>query len=837
MSATHQHHASTSDGAASPRSFFQYLDILRDRWKAAAIAFVIVAGLVVVHALFSTPTYASHAMIQLDMKKAGGDRIAEISLLNDQANVDAELEVMRSYSVARDAAIHAGAGAILREKNGWRPWESLVRGKTGGGEPTRLDARLLDRPMPARGGTFRLTFDEAGTHVTVAEAGSDEAQGTVPFDAARGARLEIAGEKLEITPVKGAVAGRTFLLRLRTEREAALWVQEMVKAKQVGTYTGIVYLGAEADGPYLAQRMAAALSQSYREHKKVRKTSQMQKRVDWLTTQLEEQDKLLKTALDARDEYIRTHGAILLSEQATAAFEAQSKLFEQRLQQEQILMQEGTALDALHETKTPDRVMAAIGATNVDPQTQAIADNLVQLEVRRGSLLRQRSTTEDPAVKRLDAEITEVRTMLSKRIEALRSEVEAQIKRRIAAVNNRLKQIQDEVVKHDAVLKKLPAEERALAEKTRNVEAARTSSVFLKQMKGESELALSSTLTQAHEVDPALLLTARQSPVLFRRALVAFFLGLFAAIGMALFRHLRDRTVQSPRDLEEGLGVQLYASIPEFKSVPRRQRLGLKSSLVVRDVPNSTLTENYRTLRANIRFADTGEPIQALAITSALPSEGKTVTTLNLAVAMAKAGNAVIVVDADLRRPMVDTHLGGQPKPGTVEILRDEIDWRSAVQQSDVENLAFIPAGRQLKNPGALLESGTFEKMLKELRETYEYVLFDVPPVLAVADAAAFFRRLDAVFLVSRQGACPLDIVAGAYEQVQRFGGNVQGAIFNGFDAKRAGSRRYGYGGYYGYYGYHAYHGYYAQPEKDDRRQGGGEDPAASRDAETIKKA
>ena len=103
--------------------------------------------------------------------------------------------------------------------------------------------------------------------------------------------------------------------------------------------------------------------------------------------------------------------------------------------------------------------------------------------------------------------------------------------------------------------------------------------------------------------------------------------------------------------------------------------------------------------------------------------------------------------------------------------------------------------------------------MLEEMRTEYEYVLFDVPPVLAVADAAAFFRSLDGVLLVSRQGACPVDIVAGAQDQVVRFGGNLLGAVFNGFDARRAGHRRYGYSGYYGY---HAYHGYYAEHSRGD---------------------
>ncbi len=811
-----------SDGGSAPRSVFQYLDILRDRWISASIAFAVVAGLVATHALFSTPTYASRAMIQLDTGTSGGDSLGEIALFNSQANVEAELEVMRSYSVARQAAIEAQVGVAISQENAYRPWNSLLRSLAGGDEPTRLKASVVDGGMPEQGGSFRVTFDAAGTSFVLQATGSEEDLGTHAFAPEGFTNVEIQGAQIALALDQGDTAGRTFLLQLRTEEQAALWVREMVRAKQVGNFTGIVHLGVETENPYLAQRLADALSESYTQHKKAHRSKQVDSRITWLKAESKKQNVSLKAALDARDNYITTHGAVLLGEKATAAFEAQSRLFEQRLQQEQILMELTTSLDALQGTRTPDKVLAAIGGTNVDAQTQAIADSLVQFEVERGVLLRGGRTTEDLKVKGLEAEIAEARAMLDKRISALRGEVEAQIKRRISAVNNRLKQIGEEVARHDAVLADLPAEERALAELTRNVETAQASYVFLERMKGEAELAKTSTQVQAHVVDKALLLTARQSPVLYQRALVAIFLGLFAACGMALLRHARDRTVQSPGDLEEGLGLQLYAAIPEFSSVPRRQRKGLVSSLVVRDAPQSTLTENYRTLRANIRFADTGEPIQALAITSALPKEGKTVTTLNLAMAMALAGNSVIVVDADLRRPMVSAHLQGEAAPGIVEVLRGDIPWRDTVQASEVKGLSFIAAGRKLKDPSALLEAGHFATMLKEMREEYEYILFDVPPVLAVADAAAFFRSLDAVFLVARQGACPRDIVAGARDQVRRLGGNLTGAIFNGFDAKRAGSRRYGYGGYGGYSGYYAYHAGDDEAEGDDPERSDG---------------
>jgi capsular exopolysaccharide synthesis family protein len=126
-----------------------------------------------------------------------------------------------------------------------------------------------------------------------------------------------------------------------------------------------------------------------------------------------------------------------------------------------------------------------------------------------------------------------------------------------------------------------------------------------------------------------------------------------------------------------------------------------------------------------------------------------------------------------------------------------------------VENLSVIHAGKKPDNPGAILDSPRFTSLLKELKESFDYVIFDVPPVLAVADAASFFRQLDAVFLLVQWRRCPADVVLAARDQVKRLGAALRGVIFNGFDARKVHRRGYGRYGYYGYYGYYGrYRGY-----------------------------
>ncbi|MDA1194538.1 MAG: polysaccharide biosynthesis tyrosine autokinase [Planctomycetota bacterium] len=900
---------------SAPRSIFQYIDILRDRWLSALVAFLVVAGLVALHALFSSPQYSSQALLQIEMGSAPNDALAALTLASSQSDIDAELRVMASYRVAERAAVLAGLGVTISEENAYRPWDSFLRGLTGEGAPPRLTARIVSQPRLTEGLHVRLVFDRRGNSFRLEDAIGGRDLGTYEYDRRDGAELELAGVTLlltsplgrprnatytlklpageaaalevagvvnaskvdaateKITPVplhvatairampraradvavrfssdgkqfeftvdgepqqhswdpavgaefaiageqihlgwvEGDPAGRTFHLRLHRAQDAASLLQSSVVAAQVGRYTGVVNIGAVADDPYFAQRAAEALAASYLELKQRRKDDQIISRLAWLRNKLAEEQEALTAALNVRDTFMGDGDAVLLGEKAAAAFEAQSALFEQELIQQDLLERAKATLAGLRSTQSSGQALAVIGQSKVDVQTQAIADRLVQLQIERGTMLRQRSTEADLPVKALDAEIAELEGILEKRVKALLAEVDADILRNIDVSKTQLQRIATEHERHEKTLKALPTMERALAEKTRDVVAAQQRYVFLEQMKSEAEIALTSTMSQVTLVDQALLDTARKSPVLFRQAIVAFFLGLFAAVGVALLRHLRERSVQSPTDIENRLGLTLLATIPDFSTVPRRQRKGLKGSLVVHELPSSPLTENYRTLRANIRFADGPRPIQALTLTSAVPSEGKTVTTLNLALAMAGAGNSVIVVDADLRRPMVAKHLKGERAPGLSDTLLGTTAWRDAVQKFKDTGLSFLSAGAPHANPIALLEGGQFEELLAELREEFDYILFDVPPVLAVADAAGFFSSLDAVLLVSRHGACPIDIVESAKAQVVRFGGNLIGAVYNGFDAKRAASRRYGYGSYYGYYGYYGYGKYYGK--------------------------
>jgi non-specific protein-tyrosine kinase len=190
------------------------------------------------------------------------------------------------------------------------------------------------------------------------------------------------------------------------------------------------------------------------------------------------------------------------------------------------------------------------------------------------------------------------------------------------------------------------------------------------------------------------------------------------------------------------------------------------ANLVTLQDPRSPAAEAYRTLRANIQFSALEKPIQTLIVTSPAPDEGKSETAANLAVAMAQAGHDTILVDADLRRPSQHTIWGIANDHGLTSLmLQDSAD---IFQSVGIDHLAVLPSGPIPPNPADLLSTRRMDEVLELLRGRAEFVLFDAPPVLAVADTALLASKLDALLLVIKAGATRRDHAQRTKELLQR---------------------------------------------------------------------
>ncbi len=220
--------------------------------------------------------------------------------------------------------------------------------------------------------------------------------------------------------------------------------------------------------------------------------------------------------------------------------------------------------------------------------------------------------------------------------------------------------------------------------------------------------------------------------------------------------------------------------------------------LVVVDDPQSFTSEAYRVLRTNLHYANPDAPLRRILVTSTAPGEGKSTTLSNLGVALVQAERSVLLVDSDLRRPILHQIFNQRINPGLTSYLVGDALLQAVIVKTSIPNLSLVPSGRIPPNPAELLASRRMREFLDIAGERYDTILLDSPPVLAVADACSLASIVDGVLLVVGSGVVPQEVVRRAKEQVEAARGRVLGAVINRFDAKSDGYSRYYYRQYYG---------------------------------------
>ena len=219
---------------------------------------------------------------------------------------------------------------------------------------------------------------------------------------------------------------------------------------------------------------------------------------------------------------------------------------------------------------------------------------------------------------------------------------------------------------------------------------------------------------------------------------------------------------------------------------------------------NFAATEAYKLLRTNIMFSlpDEGE-CHVIGVTSSVQSEGKSSTACNLAYALAETGNKVLLLEGDLRRPTLASKLGLAKTPGLSNLLVSKGEYHEMVQQSAVApNMDIITSGDIPPNPSELLSSNRMNRLMEQLKVGYKYIIFDLPPITAVADALAIAKILDGVVMVVRAGVTDQQILSDAMRQLELVNLRILGFVFrdSGSSNAKYGNRyTYKYRKYYNY--------------------------------------
>ncbi|WP_344087316.1 polysaccharide biosynthesis tyrosine autokinase [Luedemannella helvata] len=277
------------------------------------------------------------------------------------------------------------------------------------------------------------------------------------------------------------------------------------------------------------------------------------------------------------------------------------------------------------------------------------------------------------------------------------------------------------------------------------------------------------------------------SPRPLRNLGLGLLLGLLAGCAAALLRETLDTTVKSAEVLTKVAGVPVLGVIPLDASAR-------KAPLIVAGKANSARAEAFRQIRTNLTFVDVDRPVRSIVVTSAHRDEGKSTTSCNLAIALATAGEKVLLIEADLRRPRLGHYLGLEGALGLSNALAGQVDVDQVIQPWG-HGLWVLLSGSLPPNPSELLGSDAMRDLLDELTARYDRVVLDTPPLLPVTDGAVVAARADGVILVARSARTTQEQVRKAAQSLNAVGASVIGSVLS-MQRPRPGEV-----GYYPYYG------------------------------------
>jgi succinoglycan biosynthesis transport protein ExoP len=249
-------------------------------------------------------------------------------------------------------------------------------------------------------------------------------------------------------------------------------------------------------------------------------------------------------------------------------------------------------------------------------------------------------------------------------------------------------------------------------------------------------------------------------------------IGLVAGLGLAWLLEVRDKTIRSEAQLRALEQAPVLGMVP----FDRRLREGPRGRRVA---ASSAGLEAFRQLRTNLEFIDVGSPVQILVVTSPVAEEGKTTTAINLASALVAANRRVLIVEADLRRPTLDDHFKVRGAMGLTDVIvgRGELD--VAMQPVGVNGLMLLPSGKLPPNPSELLGSDAMVQLLERLRDRFDVVIVNTPPLLPVTDAAVLSAHADGVLVVVRAGRTTRQQLSLAMRALHAVGARVLGTVLN----------------------------------------------------------
>ncbi len=424
---------------------------------------------------------------------------------------------------------------------------------------------------------------------------------------------------------------------------------------------------------------------------------------------------------------------------------------------------------------------------NSNARVAKLRERLSELRVERTSELLDK-TESHPDIARIDELIVTAEGELLSALEeqhALNPAIH-QLESKLRGLVERGQEIDAAIQRTTSQFGGYPDKLRRLAQLQLTATAAESVYQSLQEQRYQVGVAEAMTVSDLQLIEPAKAPEKHTSPKLLVNAILGLGLGVMTGLALALvFEHIDD-TIKNPEGLEEVWPLLRLGVIPRFKIVGDRRVIDTLSS-------THPVAEGYRTIRNGLVYASLDKPISLIAVSSALPSEGKTTFAVNLSISFASEGKRVLLVDCDLRRPAQHRHFSSTSNHiGLTDVLTRRVQVSEAMQSTPVNGLTLLTSGPIPTDPARLVESLRLRQILLDLRKQFDVVIVDTPPSLVVNDALVIARAVDGIVLVVEAGRTSSKLVTEMRHRFESAAIDPVGLVLNKLDFYTS-----GYGSYY----------------------------------------
>jgi capsular exopolysaccharide synthesis family protein len=569
--------------------------------------------------------------------------------------------------------------------------------------------------------------------------------------------------------------------------------------------TNIVEIQVRDVDPNRAARIANTIAEAYIEQSLEQRLSDSRGASQWLDSQVEEFASKLDEAERNLQEFKQRHMLVSVSVEdrknmvSTSLTTLNEKLVQSRARLVE-LKSERTALSRAQ--REGGAIQDSFRRVRTNGAIQRMKTELGALHARKAEL-QARYERKHPSMVATDQQIQSIRSQLEEEVAIVVAGLDndiAELETLVAGLEGELERAREEAM----TLNDLALDYTRLS---RNVGTLNSTYQSLLRRRTETELSsrLESNFVRWHE--PAEAQMGPIGPMVWVNTWFGGFLGLVLGVLLLAGQVLLDTTLHDQTDIENQLGVLYLGLLPkvgERRAVERRgedpEQVSRDRDLYISRNLNSPAAECARSIRTNLLFLGTDRALKTILVTSAGPAEGKSTTAVALATTMALAGNRVLLVDTDLRRPRLHRTFGIPGAPGLTELLLQKEEPAEVLRKTEVASLDLLPGGLLPPNPAELLHSARFSELVATLSETYDRIIFDSPPIGVVTDPVILSQQLDGSLLVVKANKTTKDAARRAMRKLRDVDAHVLGAIINNFDLSRGGhheAKYYAYG--YGY--------------------------------------